>query len=405
MKILCIPYTHTLSHISRPLLIAKELKNRGHKVIFAGESPKIKFIHQEGFDVLPIYEPNPDLLFGNIRKGKIQFVSDAEVERMIEADIALFREVKPDIILTDGRFTAPISTHIAGLRHAAIVNVSSTEYRAFPYIPFFEWIPQWLIKRDTSLWNMIDVTNLKLEMLVFDNVMNIFKTLSKKYDLKKQITATNCLTGKDITLLADVPEYFPAKNLPMTYHYIGPLTWKSNLPPPSWWPPKKDNKPLIYITMGTTGLSDFFYKVFELFKVSDMTAVITTGSQIDDIKSIDGNIYVEPFIDGDMVMKDCDLVVCHGGNGTIYQALQHGKPVIGIPIIADQKFNMRRVETLGIGRMLSWKEFLRKPDLLLELISSLVNERSFYQNASRFKDILSTYNAAKMAADIVLKRF
>jgi UDP:flavonoid glycosyltransferase YjiC (YdhE family) len=86
MKILCIPYTHTLFHISRPLLVAKELRNRGHEIVFAGESPKIKFIQQEGFDVVPIYEPDPDRLFGNIRKGKLKFVDDAELERMIEAD-------------------------------------------------------------------------------------------------------------------------------------------------------------------------------------------------------------------------------------------------------------------------------------------------------------------------------
>ncbi len=370
-------------------------------MVFAGESPKINFIEEQGFSILPLYEPNPDLLYGNIRKGKLKFVSDAEVEQMIDADIALFKEVKPDIVLTDGRFTAPISTYIAGLKHAAIVNVSSTEYRALPYIPFFEWIPQWFIKRDTSLWNMIDVINLKLEMLVFDNVMNIFKKLSKKYGLKKTVTATNCLTGKDITLLADIPEYFPTRNLPKNYHYIGPLTWKSNIPPPSWWPPENGNKPLIYITMGTTGIGDFFYKVYELLKASKMTAIITTGAQVSNMETIEGKIYVEPFIDGDLVMKQCDIVVCHGGNGTIYQALQHGKPIIGIPTIPDQKFNMRRVKTLGIGKTLKWSEFIKKPELLADLIKSILNNRMFYTNASKIQKILKSYDSAKIAANII----
>ncbi|MDP3296873.1 MAG: glycosyltransferase [Thermodesulfovibrionia bacterium] len=399
--ILILPYTHTISHVSRPLLIAKELRNRGHEVVFAGESPKIKFIQQGGFTVVPLYEPDPDILFGNIRRGKLKFVSDSEIERMIEADIALFKKVKPDIVLTDGRFTAPISTHIAGLKHAAIVNVSSTEYRAFPYIPFFEWIPDWFIHRNTGAWRSLDLINLKLEMFVFDNVTNIFKKLSKKYGTKKTITATNCLTGKDITLLADIPEYFPAKSLPSNYFYIGPLTWKSNIPPRSWWPPEKNNKPLIYITMGTTGIGDFFHKVYELFKASKMTAIITTGAQVSNMETIEGKIYVEPFIDGDLVMEQCDLVVCHGGNGTIYQALQHGKPIIGIPTIPDQKFNMRRVEALGIGKKLSWKDFSFKPSLLIEMIRSIIKEKSFYQNASKLKDVLHNYNAAKIAADII----
>ena len=403
MHILVLPYTHTLSHISRPLLVAKELRERGHKIVFAGESPKIKFIQQEGFEVMPFYEPDPEMLYGNIRKGKLRFVNDTEIERMIEADLDLYKKTKPDVVLTDGRFTAPISTHIAGLKHVAIVNVSSTEYRALPYIPFFEWIPEWLIKRNTVIWKRLDNINLRIEMLVFDNVMSIFQNLSKKYCLKKPMTATNCLTGKDITLLADIPEYFRTRKLPENYHYIGPLTWKSNFPPPSWWPPKKDGKPLIYISMGTTGISDFFYKIYELIKASDLMAIITTGEQIKDLDTIDGKIYVETFLDGDLLMNECDLVICHGGNGTIYQALQHGKPVIGIPTIPDQKFNMRRIEALGVGKMLSWKDFNANPESLIDLIKFVVKEKSFYQNASRLKDILKTYNAPKMAADIIEK--
>ncbi|MBE9541502.1 MAG: UDP glycosyltransferase, partial [Proteobacteria bacterium] len=277
-KILAFPYSHTLSHLSRLLVVTKELRDRGHGVVFAGESSNTAFIQQEGFDVLSVYEPDPEELFGNIRKGRLRFVSDAEIERMIEADISLYREVKPDIVLTDGRFTALISTHIAGFPHAAIVNVSSTEYRALPYIPFFNWIPDWLIKRDKGLRKILDLFNLRLEMFVFDNVMNIFKRLSKRYGLKKSVTATNCLTGKDITLLADIPEYFPTKNLPANYHYIGPITWKSNLPPPAWWPPLVSDK-LIYVTMGTTGLGDFFRLAYDLFKDGRYTCVMTTGRQ------------------------------------------------------------------------------------------------------------------------------
>jgi UDP:flavonoid glycosyltransferase YjiC (YdhE family) len=401
MKILCIPYTHTLSYLSRPLLIAKELRNRGHEIVFAGESPKIKFIQQEGFKVLPLYEPDPDRLFGNIRRGKLRFVDDAELERMIEADLALYREVNPGLILTDGRFTAPISTHIAGLRHAAIVNVSSTEYRALPYVSFFEWLPDWLVKRDGGLWEKLDLLNLKLEMFVFDNVMNVFKRLSKKHGLKKTITATNCLTGKDITLLADIPEYFPTRNLPEDYHYIGPLTLKSDIPLPSWWPPEKGNKPLIYITMGTTGIGEFFERVYEIFKKSEMTAVITTGAQAKGIETVRGKLYVEPFMDGDSVTEECDLVVCHGGNGTIYQALQHGKPVIGIPTIPDQAYNMRRVEALGVGRLITWKEFNYNPKVLLKAINGVLSDPSFTEKAQWMQAILKTYHAEKTAADII----
>jgi UDP:flavonoid glycosyltransferase YjiC (YdhE family) len=132
-----------------------------------------------------------------------------------------------------------------------------------------------------------------------------------------------------------------------------------------------------------------------------MTAIITTGAQVSNMETINGKIYVEPFIDGDLVMRQCDLVVCHGGNGTIYQALQHGKPIIGIPTIPDQKFNMRRVEALGIGKTLKWSEFIKKPELLADLIKSILNNRMFYTNASKIQQILKLYDSAKIAANII----
>ena len=247
---------------------------------------------------------------------------------------------------------------------------------------------------------MLDSHNLKLEMFVFDNVMNIFKKLSKRYGLKKTITATNCLTGKDITLLADIPEYFPTRNLPGNYHYIGPITWQSNIPPPAWRPPQIKND-LIYVTMGTTGMGDFFRLAYDLFKDSQHTCVMTTGKQSKPMSSIPGHIYIEEYLDGDLVMEGCDAVVCHGGNGTIYQALLHGKPIIGIPTIPDQAYNMRRVEALGVGNSLTWKEFDSNPKILLDAINAVLTNHSFRENARRMQSILKNYQPAKTATDII----
>ena len=400
-KILVVPYTHTLSHLSRPLIIAQELKSRGFEVLFAGESPKIAFVREQGFDVVPVFEPNPDEIIGNARKGKLRFATNMDITRMVESDLALYEDVRPDLVITDFRFTALISTQITGIKHAAIVNASSTEYRALPYVPLFKSIPEWLIKRDTGLWKMLDLLNLKLEMFVFDNVMNIFKRLSRKYGLNKTVTATNCLTGNNLTLLPDIPEYFPTRNLPEDYHYIGPLTLKSNIAPPSWWPPKRVRKALIYITMGTTGIGDFFTLTYEFIKESDLTAVITTGYQADHIKTIHGKIYVESFIDGDIVMEECDVVVCHGGNGTICQALHHAKPVIGIATLPDQAYNMRRVEALGFGKSIRWSDFLENPRLLVDAINSVLENPSFAKNAAMMQSIFQKYDAKKEGANII----
>lgn len=410
MRILCLPYTHTLSHISRPLAIAGELRQRGHEVVFAGDSPQDHFISSQGFEVLPAYQVAPELLFERIRQGKLQFVLDEELDRLIDADRTLYRQVKPDLVLSDGRFSAPLSTGIDRLKHAAIVNVSSTAYRALPYIPFFDWLPGARGQRSSRVWTTLDRLNLRLEMLVFDTAMRAFKKLSRQHGLSHTVTATNCLAGKDLTLLADLEAYFPTRNLPADYHYIGPLTWESPLPPPAWWPPKKSGDLLAYFTMGTTWMGGSFPALYEMIRKHGITAIIATGGQAKGaeaagLKTVEGAIYVEEFIDGDLVMGECDVVVCHGGNGTIYQALQQGKPIVGIPTIPDQQFNLRRVKALGVGEGLTLKQFQQSPGKLFQLVRQVAALPAYRHNAQTLQKALAGRQPAHLAADLIENNF
>ena len=79
------------------------------------------------------------------------------------------------------------------------------------------------------------------------------------------------------------------------------------MPPPAWWPPQVKEK-LIYVTMGTTGLGDFFRLDYDLFKNGRYTCVMTTGRQSKPMSTIPEHIYIEEYIDGDLVMEACDAV-------------------------------------------------------------------------------------------------
>ena len=285
--VVVLAYTPTLSHLTRPLALAGRLRRWGRRVVFAGQGSNKRLIEAEGFEVAPIFEPDAGPLYNNIRRGKLRFVEASTLKRMVSADLELFRSLNPSVVLTDGRFSAPISAQLAGIKHAAIVNASSTAYRADPYVPMltnFSFLKRSYGQPFVDLMKRI---NLKLEMSVFDNTMRIFKNLSKFYGLEKEVTATNCLTGADLTLLADLPEYFPTKDLPEDYHYIGPLTWTTGqaVSRPSWWPPAAENRHLLYFTMGTTGVPEFFKVVDEIFSKGRFSAVVTTGGQQAEIKS------------------------------------------------------------------------------------------------------------------------
>ena len=84
--------------------------------------------------------------------------------------------------------------------------------------------------------------------------------------------------------------------------------------------------------------------------------LITTGG-LAEIPNAPSNVFIAKYAPGDALMAVSDVVVSHGGNGTVYQALSCGVPVIGFPTMFDQEINMRQVEALGIGVQMSNKDY------------------------------------------------
>ena len=54
-------------------------------------------------------------------------------------------------------------------------------------------------------------------------------------------------------------------------------------------------------------------------------------------------------------MPQADLVVCHGGHGTVCRALAAGAPVLCCPAVGDMAENAARVAWAGAGLMLPWR--------------------------------------------------
>jgi calicheamicin 3'-O-methyl-rhamnosyltransferase len=60
-------------------------------------------------------------------------------------------------------------------------------------------------------------------------------------------------------------------------------------------------------------------------------------------------VVVERFVPQDLVLSRCSLAVIHGGSGSVLGALQHGVPMVVVPLGADQFENAAAVERAGAG--------------------------------------------------------
>jgi UDP:flavonoid glycosyltransferase YjiC (YdhE family) len=61
------------------------------------------------------------------------------------------------------------------------------------------------------------------------------------------------------------------------------------------------------------------------------------------------SVHAERWVDQERVLPAADVVVCHGGSGTVYGALAAGAPVVVVPLFADLFENGRRVAAAGAG--------------------------------------------------------
>jgi UDP:flavonoid glycosyltransferase YjiC (YdhE family) len=118
-----------------------------------------------------------------------------------------------------------------------------------------------------------------------------------------------------------------------------------------------------------------------------------------ELSSVPTNFYVTEYAPGSKIIEKSDVVVCQGGHGTIYQAMSQGVPIVGIPTMHDQEFNLDRVEELGIGIHLSELKF--QPAHLVRAVEEVLTRESYKENALRYKKILSGYNGPRAGAKVL----
>jgi MGT family glycosyltransferase len=202
----------------------------------------------------------------------------------------------------------------------------------------------------------------------------------------------------DLNLLVDIPEYGPTKDLPSNFHYVGPIFWEPEVDAPDWIEKLDPERPTLYFTMGSTGNSSFFEQAIEIYGNSEYQCIMTTAGMVE-LSNVPDNFYVVDYAPGSKILDKSDIVICHGGNGTIYQAMSKGVPIIGIPTMHDQEFNLDRVVDLEIGIHLSELKF--KPSDLVAAVEKILSEKSYKEHGLRYKNMLEKYNGPSTGAQLI----
>jgi UDP:flavonoid glycosyltransferase YjiC (YdhE family) len=73
------------------------------------------------------------------------------------------------------------------------------------------------------------------------------------------------------------------------------------------------------------------------------------GREPDPPVAVPDNAVLVPWLSYSQTMPACDLVVTHGGHGTLMRALASGCPVVVCPAGGDMAENAARVDWAGLG--------------------------------------------------------
>ncbi|MDP3948150.1 MAG: glycosyltransferase [bacterium] len=395
------PIEAGLAHIIRSLAVAEELVRRKHRVIFALTKKKHFLIKNKKIEVIDIGEYCSDVQ--SVRKIK----DPAYVYPFVLEEIEILKRYKPDLAIIDFRLSAILSCKAADIPSVFLVNSDGLPYST--YLPDFK-LPKvfhYLIKPLS-------------QMIIFNFKVQYFNSLTKVAKLiGKNFTRDELL---DMTYV--VPEqrgYLPEQEHKYDVYYVGPIWWEGfETVKPAWLDRIKPDGRTIYLTFGGTG-----YDPKKLLSLSELLIkkgyrVIVSASNIVDpeqFKPLKG-LYVGKFLPGFAVCQKVDIVVCHGGIGTISQALVAGKPVVVVPFNPDQYLHGFRFEELGLGKCVSnlklidfirldWENFQQRAkdlsiDRITEAIEGVLKERQKFNGPiAKYSKMFADQNGHKKAADIL----
>jgi MGT family glycosyltransferase len=121
--------------------------------------------------------------------------------------------------------------------------------------------------------------------------------------------------------------------------------------------PQGDGK-LVYLSLGSLGSADveLMQRLVDLLAAGGYRAIVSKGPQHDQIELRDGQEGAE-LVPQPALLPMVDAVITHGGNNTVTECLNFGKPMVVLPLFWDQHDNAQRMDELGFGVRLPTFEF------------------------------------------------
>jgi UDP:flavonoid glycosyltransferase YjiC (YdhE family) len=399
-RILLFPDANFLAHVSRLLEIGKVLRDgHGATVAFAGEGAYLALARDEGFATFPCFTVPRERTLALARRAALMdpFWWRRVVLRSIRSDVEVIARERPDVVVGDMHWSLRAAAAECAVPYVSVVNAAWTNH-----------LDHRMAALDGHL--LTRLLGRRLATAVFpafkEAALWFWAFPYKMWRLRHRgagLAAGNLfdVVEGDRTLLADVPEFAPTRPLPAHARYVGPVLWQPRTAAPPWLPGLAPGRPTVYVTMGSTGDRRLFETALRAFAGTEYQLLMTTAGIT--LPGVDRppHVWVTDYAPGAALMARADVCVNHGGNGTIYQALAAGVPVVGVPTHADQQLQLQLCERAGVGRGLP--ERALTPSALRAAVDAVRAGGRYGENARRLAAAIARYDGARAAARAVME--
>ncbi len=115
---------------------------------------------------------------------------------------------------------------------------------------------------------------------------------------------------------------------------------------------------LVYLSLGSLGSADvgLMQRLIDVLAETTFRSVVSTGPQ-HELLHLAPNMTGAEFLPQPAILPLVDVVITHGGNNTLTEALHFGRPMVVLPLFWDQYDNAARIDELGLGVRLDTYRF------------------------------------------------
>lgn len=220
----------------------------------------------------------------------------------------------------------------------------------------------------------------------------------------------------DLVLINDLPAFYADEQLPQNVHVTGPLFAAPQTEPIA---PEiaavldpADPRPKILCTMGSSGTKDALLEAVRgIVEESGhaWNAVILAPPSICPVDLVraaagprPGLVVTDRFLPVRELYRLVDVVVSHGGQGTVQSVLAGGVPLVGVAFQTEQRINLDRAAAFGAGIRIPAQHW--HAGVVADAVRAVLRDPAYRRGAQEAAALIGAADGGGTAAELLWSR-